>query len=154
MGKLNRIWWPLCSNFVQLRWLLPGLSQAVTADLGRAAELLAAPRQTLTALALLPVHLPLFPFIRLFRNLSHLSIYPLPRPAPPLDNLWPHYGKALACTVVHSHKQQTEWASKCMMIERDKRGEGNERERGGGRGLRRSGCISATSPGDRPISSH
>lgn len=49
--------------------------QALAPDLGHAANLLFPPPNTA---ALLPTHPPLLPFIRLFRNISHLSIYPRP----------------------------------------------------------------------------
>lgn len=78
MEKVNSIRWPLNSKFVLIQLLPPWpVVKPVTADRGRAANL---PHTKLLVFCL-NLAASLLPFIHLFRNISHLSIYP--HPAPP-----------------------------------------------------------------------
>lgn len=81
MAKVNRIRWPLNSKFVLTQWLLPWSIIRPWQQSLDMQQIYSFPPHT--AIALLPSRPPLLPFIRLFRNILHLSIYPPPRPAPP-----------------------------------------------------------------------
>lgn len=109
MEKVNRIQWPLNSKFVLTQLILPWPGrQAVTADFGHAANLQSplhpktlthALTHTYSSCSFSLTNLPLLPFIHLFRNISHLSIYP--RPAIPLSSRQP-LASLWECFSVHN----------------------------------------------------